>query len=116
MSWRAEDLATGTALQLGSTTAELDGVVVAQGVEIPRDPARIRFSIFPTCVADVDDGSGAGFPDGGVTIDDLLYFLTVFESGDLAADVDDGSSTGTPDGGVTIDDLLYYLFRFEAGC
>lgn len=68
------------------------------------------------CVADVDDGTGWGIPDGGVTIDDLIYYLFVFESGDERADIDDGSSTGTPDGGVTIDDLLYYLQRFEAGC
>ena len=70
----------------------------------------------PPCVADVDDGSGVGTPDGGVTIDDLLYYLQIFEAGALAADVDDGSGTGTRDGGVTIDDLLYYLIRFEGGC
>jgi hypothetical protein len=68
------------------------------------------------CVADVDDGSGWGIPDGGVTIDDLIYYLQIFESGDERADIDDGSGTGSPDGGVTIDDLLYYLQRFEAGC
>ena len=62
------------------------------------------------------DGSGTGVPDGGVTIDDLLYYLALFEAGDICADVDDGTGTGVPDGGVTIDDLLYYLFRFEAGC
>jgi hypothetical protein len=68
------------------------------------------------CVADFDDGSGTGTPDGGVTIDDLLYYLVLFEDGVLCADVDDGSGTGTTDGGVTIDDLLYYLVRFESGC
>jgi hypothetical protein len=68
------------------------------------------------CVADFDDGSGTGTPDGGVTIDDLLYYLSLFEEGVLCADVDDGSGTGTPDEGVTIDDLLYYLVRFEEGC
>lgn len=68
------------------------------------------------CVADVDDGSGTGTPDGGVTIEDLLFYLALFEDGDLRADVDNGTSTGTQDGGVTIDDLLYYLFRFEEGC
>lgn len=31
--------------------------------------------------ADVDDGSFTGTPDGGVTIDDLLYYLYIFESG-----------------------------------
>ncbi len=68
------------------------------------------------CVADVDDGSGFGIPDGGVTVDDLLYYLSIFNVGDLGADVDDGSGTGVTDGGVTIDDLLYYLVRFNAGC
>ncbi len=70
----------------------------------------------PSCVADVDDGSGTGTPDGGVTIDDLIYYLGLFEAGNVGADVDDGSGTGTTDGGVTIDDLIYYLTRFEAGC
>jgi hypothetical protein len=68
------------------------------------------------CVADVDDGSSTGLCDGGVTIDDLLYYIEQFGQGVLRADVDDGSGTGMPDGGVTIDDLLYYLQRFEAGC
>jgi len=34
-----------------------------------------------TAAADVDDGSGAGLRDGGVTIDDLLYFLGRYGSG-----------------------------------
>ncbi len=33
------------------------------------------------CPADLDDGSGMGAKDGGVTIDDLLYFLQRFEAG-----------------------------------
>jgi hypothetical protein len=68
------------------------------------------------CVADYDDGSGTGTPDGGVTLDDLLYFLDLYGAGDVRADVDDGSSTNTHDGGVTLDDLLYFLLRYDAGC
>jgi predicted dienelactone hydrolase len=68
------------------------------------------------CPADLDDGNASGVPDGGVTIDDLLFYLGLFEQGVVRADTDDGTGTGTPDGGVTIDDLLYYLVRFEAGC
>ncbi len=68
------------------------------------------------CVADVDDGGGTGSPDAGVTIDDLLFYLTIFAAGDVRADLDDGSGTNTPDGGVTIDDLLYFMARFEGGC
>lgn len=33
------------------------------------------------CVADVDDGSFTGAPDGGVTIDDLLYYLVRYVAG-----------------------------------
>ena len=73
-------------------------------------------SVFIQCPADFDDGSGSGTPDGGVTIDDFLYYLVSYANGEPTADLDNGTSTGTPDGGVTIDDLLYYLFRFEAGC
>ncbi|QQS10002.1 MAG: hypothetical protein IPK69_05100 [Phycisphaerales bacterium] len=68
------------------------------------------------CLADLDDGSGAGVPDAAVTIDDLLYMLGVFNAGTLQADLDDGSGTGTRDGAVTIDDLLFFLDRFGAGC
>lgn len=73
-------------------------------------------TVVTICAADIDDGSGTGRCDGGVTVEDLLYFLDIFEQGLLAADVDDGSSTGTPDNGVTIDDLLYFLIRFVEGC
>jgi photosystem II stability/assembly factor-like uncharacterized protein len=76
----------------------------------------IASNTLPPCPADFDDGTGTGTPDGGVTIDDLLYYLAVYEAGTPRADVDNGTSTGTPDGGVTIDDLLYYLLRYEAGC
>ncbi len=78
---------------------------------------RTDFTVFADlCVADMDDGSGTGTADGGVDISDLLYFLQLFDLGDLGADVDDGSGTGTPDGGVDISDLLYFLARFDAGC
>ncbi len=68
------------------------------------------------CVADFDDGSGTGTPDGGVTIADLLYFLSAFEDGDVRADIDDGSGTGTRDGGVDISDLIHFLEHFDEGC
>jgi glucose/arabinose dehydrogenase len=69
-----------------------------------------------SCPADLDDGSGAGTPDQGVTVDDLVYFLAAFAGGDIRADLDDGSGTGTPDAGVTIDDLVYFLAHYAAGC
>ena len=76
----------------------------------------VTHCVATTCPADVDDGSGTGTPDGGVDINDLLYFLAQYEAGGTCADLDDGSGTGTPDGGVDINDLLYFLTSYEGGC
>lgn len=68
------------------------------------------------CPADLDNGSNTGTPDGGIDINDLLYFLGTFELGAPGADLDNGTGNGIPDGGVDINDLLYFLLHFEAGC
>jgi|GEM_PF-1107392 len=68
------------------------------------------------CPADLDNGSGTGTPDGGIDINDLLYFLNKFEAGAIDADLDNGSGLGVPDGGIDINDLLFFLSHFEAGC
>lgn len=69
-----------------------------------------------TCSADLDNGMGLGIPDGGVTIDDLLYYLDLYTQGVERADLDDGTGLGNPDGGVDVNDLLYFLLRLEIGC
>lgn len=100
------DLATGTANVVGSMGAgNLLGLVY-----VPDSCGE------PACPADLADATGAGNPDGGVDINDLIFFLTAFEAGNLDADLDNGTSTGTPDQAVDINDLLYFLVRFEAGC
>jgi hypothetical protein len=68
------------------------------------------------CDADVTGVNNDGIRDGGVGIEDLLFYLSLFDGGDLRADLDDGTNTGQIDGGVGIEDLLYYLGRFDAGC
>ncbi len=69
------------------------------------------------CTSDLDDGSGTGTPDGGVTIDDLVYFIARFSEGSIEADLDDdGQDPTQPDGGVTIEDLVLFLEHYSAGC
>ncbi len=101
---------------VSEATAISPGGLIAGVVNTPLGVAGVLLRPDTRCVADVDDGTGTGTPDGGVTIDDLLYYIAIFADGVPAADIDNGTSTGTPDGGVTIDDLLYYLARFEGGC
>lgn len=69
-----------------------------------------------TCTADFDDGSGRGIPDGGVTVDDLLFYVGAFAEGNVIADIDGADANGVPDDAVTIDDLLSFLTHFEQGC
>lgn len=69
------------------------------------------------CLVDMDDGTMTGTPDGGVTVDDLLYYLYLFSEGLPQADLDCYGDWGCPDCSTnSIDDLLYFLYRFEAGC
>jgi hypothetical protein len=72
------------------------------------------------CPADLDNDGDLvlGVPDGGVDINDLIFFLGAFEAGTAAADLDnDGEpSVGVQDCGVDVNDLLYFLARFEGGC
>lgn len=46
-----------------------------------RNQSEYLTSVTVGCPSDVDDGSGLGVPDGGVTIEDLLYFLERFGAG-----------------------------------
>ncbi len=74
------------------------------------------YAVGERCPTDMDDGEGGGNSDGSVDIADLLYYLQIFDLGDLEADLDDGSGTGTTDGVVDIADLLYFLEHFDLGC
>ncbi|MGD9791107.1 MAG: RHS repeat-associated core domain-containing protein [Phycisphaerales bacterium] len=93
-----------------------DVVGVVEDAPLTNPNVRIRYSAFglPSVVpffstADFDDGSGLGVPDGGLTIDDLIYYNGLYNYGNVRADLDGGDYTLVPDGGVTISDLLAYL-------
>jgi hypothetical protein len=62
--------------------------------------------------ADIDNGNGLGVCDGGVDINDLLYFLAQFQSNSLGADI---WPAPEGDGAVTLEDLQAFLKGFEAG-
>lgn len=72
------------------------------------------------CPIDVDDDGlyPGSTPDGSADVNDLLFFLTAYEAGDLVVDLDDDGdiNLSIPDGSLDVNDLLYFLGRFEEGC
>ncbi len=76
----------------------------------------IQLRYLDACRADLTSGDLAGIPDGGVTIDDLIFFVEQYTLGAMEADLDNGTGTGIRDEGVSIDDLVYFIARFTAGC
>jgi len=66
-----------------ATGVSADGTrIVGIGSDGGSGGFRAWIADLPTsCKADLDDGSGTGSPDGGVDIDDLLFFLERFEAG-----------------------------------
>ncbi|QQS08194.1 MAG: hypothetical protein IPK69_09320 [Phycisphaerales bacterium] len=115
-------LGTGISYGVFTLTLDREGNLIAGGTfsiaggVISPSMARYRFATPACCPADLDDGSATGTRDAAVTIDDLLFFIDRYATGDDAADLDDGSGDGTSDGAVTIDDLLFFVTRFAQGC
>ncbi|MGH7132157.1 MAG: GC-type dockerin domain-anchored protein [Phycisphaerales bacterium] len=69
------------------------------------------------CLADVAGLGGAPTPDGQLTVDDVVVFLSAFFSNNLAiADVAGLGGVQGPDGTITPDDLVLFLSRFFGPC
>jgi len=90
IAWSAIDLASGTVLQAGVTTAEPDGVVQVAGLIVPVDPARVRVVIRVDCPGDFS-------ADGVVNSNDYFSFLGAFFANSPAADFNSDGTTNSQD-------------------
>ncbi len=70
-----------------------------------------------SCRSDVAGLGGSPIPDGILTPDDVVYYLSRFFAGDIGA-CDIAILGGSPgsDGALTPDDLVLFLSGFFAGC
>ncbi|MGH7131255.1 MAG: GC-type dockerin domain-anchored protein [Phycisphaerales bacterium] len=84
----------------------------------PMDIEFQSFRIWRTCgIADVASLGAVAGDDGQLTVDDLVYYLSQFFSGNIAvADLVSLGGDTTPDGEITVDDLVAFLSAFFAGC
>lgn len=84
--WREGALVLGTGAvlttNLGLGTHQITLTVTDNGNVSASDAVVVTVNAgLPACRADMDNGTGNGVPDGGVTIDDLLYYLQRFSDG-----------------------------------
>ncbi|MGH7132616.1 MAG: DUF7453 family protein [Phycisphaerales bacterium] len=67
--------------------------------------------------ADVASLGGAPQPDGLLTADDVILFLSSFFAGNVAiGDIAGLGGSSSPDGQLTADDVVVFLASFFAGC
>ncbi len=113
----------------GAGLARQRGFAVSNGALVYRDEVvtvgafdrvdgvvSVNWARWRDCPADLDDGSGLGKCDGGVSIDDLFYYLELFEAGDPRADVGTREGELGRDGELTLEDVGVYVRRYADGC
>ncbi|MGH7131924.1 MAG: GC-type dockerin domain-anchored protein [Phycisphaerales bacterium] len=73
--------------------------------------------IAPCNLADVAQLGGQVGPDGQLTADDLIVFLSAFFAGNMSiADITGLGGASPPDGQLTADDVVSYIAAFFQGC
>lgn len=75
-------------------------------------PARLRFA---RSIADIASLGGWATPDGQLTADDVILFLSDFFANSLRADIATLGGLPVPDGLLTADDIIAFLGAFFAG-
>jgi hypothetical protein len=70
----------------------------------------------PACLPDVAGANQSTTPDGQLTADDIIVFLSWYFASDTRADVAGANQASTPDSQLTADDIIVYLSRYFAGC
>jgi hypothetical protein len=67
-------------------------------------------------IADLASPGPTPGPDAELTADDVIYFISLFSTGQAQADLAGPGPTPGPDGERTADDVIYFINRFIAGC
>ncbi|MGH7131347.1 MAG: GC-type dockerin domain-anchored protein [Phycisphaerales bacterium] len=84
---------------LGEASSEISGVA----------------EVLPRMLADVAAQGGTLGPDGVLTVDDIVVYLSLFFSGSNLADCAALGGGSEPDGVLTVDDLVAFLSGFFSG-
>ncbi len=70
----------------------------------------------PACASDIAGPGPSVGPDGELTADDIILFISWFTSGNTQADIASPGPTAGADGEFTADDVILFISRFTNGC
>jgi uncharacterized membrane protein len=101
-----------------ATDVSADGTVL---VGFGRDPLNriqaFRASVVRPCGSSDIAGPGqVGRPDGEVTADDIILFISRFTARDARGDIAGPGPTPGPDGEFTADDVILFIANFTSAC
>jgi uncharacterized membrane protein len=65
---------------------------------------------------DIASGNQGSLPDGSLTADDIIVYLSWYFAQDPRADIAGNNQSTTPDGQLTADDIIVFLGGYFAGC
>lgn len=69
-----------------------------------------------TCPSDIAGSNQSNTPDGVLTADDVIVFISQFFAASPRADIAGPNQTAVPDGSHSADDIIVFLNRYFAGC
>jgi hypothetical protein len=72
--------------------------------------------VTPRCPSDIAGPGVERAPDGELTADDVILFISRFTASNPLADIAGPGPTPNPDGEQTADDIILFVNRFTAGC
>jgi hypothetical protein len=90
---------------------------VTRTLVVPDGTTTQTLYLLATCGdSDVASPGPVAGPDGELTADDVIFFITWFGARDVRADVAGPGPTVGGDGEFTADDIILFISRFTGGC
>jgi len=80
------------------------------------DAGKFVSAIIPCGLSDIAGPGPSVGPDGELTADDIILFISRFSASSPLADIAGPGPSVGPDGELTADDIILFINRFTAGC
>jgi len=114
--WQGRDFNATLAMVRMSTTDGTNGQWNS-GTTVTAADVAATLALLPRCTqSDIAGPGPTTCPDGELTADDVILFISYFTASNLLADIASPGPVAGSDGELTADDIILFINRFTAGC